>query len=223
MAVTEGAAIRKRQQIAKANRAMFLWIAGASVVVGASIVVTVFLFQKMTFNQRVISKKSETSSILKKNNEVAGDLQGEIRALNAEESLKKLIVSSEKDPEPVQVVLDALPATANASAFGASMQGKLLKMNGIDIESLSVDAVSDEAIPGPDVIESPIGFSFAVRASSPQAAKNLLTRLERSIRPIKITRLIVESRGDGVLMRADGETYYQPARSVELRNEVVQP
>ena len=74
---TEGTALRKRQQIAKANRMMFLWIAGVSVVVGIALVASIFLAQKAFFNEKVLAEKSKTASTLVKNNKVVGVLQDE--------------------------------------------------------------------------------------------------------------------------------------------------
>ena len=47
----KGVAIRKRTQIAMANRAMFLWVAGVSVVFGFALVGSIFLNQMLLFNE----------------------------------------------------------------------------------------------------------------------------------------------------------------------------
>ena len=39
--------LRKRAQVSKANRTMFFWIAGMSVVVGFSVVASIFIFQRI--------------------------------------------------------------------------------------------------------------------------------------------------------------------------------
>jgi len=44
-------ALRKRTQISQANRTMFLWIAGASALVGFALVASIFLGQKLLFNE----------------------------------------------------------------------------------------------------------------------------------------------------------------------------
>ena len=50
--VAQQTALRKRQQIASANRTMFLWVAGASVIVGAALVVAVFMTNKLIFTRK---------------------------------------------------------------------------------------------------------------------------------------------------------------------------
>ena len=226
----EGAAIRKRQQIAKANRTMFFWVAGVSVIVGASIVVSIFLFQKLVFNEKVLAEKNKTVSTLKANNKVAGDLQSQIRRINTDDNLKKLMITDREGNQPIQVVLDALPATANSSGFGASLQRRFLEMGGLTVESMNVDLVSSEmgddngasAADGSHVIN----FSFSVRANgsgSVETLKNLLLSLEKSIRPINVTNTIIEVQGDGLLLSVTGNTYYEPAQTVELGSKVVKP
>lgn len=233
---TEGAALRKRQQIAKANRMMFLWIAGVSVVVGIAAVASLFLVQKALFNEKVLGEKSKTASTLEKNNAVVDELQNQIRVLNTNDNLKDNMVPGET--QPVQVVLDALPAGANSSAFGASLQQRFLKGSGIQLDSLNVDPVQDvENAPyasglsgssGSGVVASegyPVRFNFSVSTSDTNAAalKDLLARLGRSIRPITLTNVVVEAQGSRLLLRAEGNTYYQPARTVDLKDKVVKP
>src|SRR6185312_4760963 len=69
------AAIRKRTQINNANRTMFLWIAGASAIVGAVIVVSIFLAQKLFYNEKVLATKQDTVNTLNHNNSVVKDLE----------------------------------------------------------------------------------------------------------------------------------------------------
>ncbi|MEG8141938.1 hypothetical protein, partial [Acinetobacter baumannii] len=79
---TEGTALRKSQQIAKANRRLFLWVAGVSAVVGIAAVVSLFLVQKALFNNKVLAEMSKTASTLEKNNDAVEELQNQIRKLN---------------------------------------------------------------------------------------------------------------------------------------------
>jgi hypothetical protein len=232
----EGTALRKRQQIAKANRMMFLWVAGVSAVVGVAVVASIFLVQKAMFNEKVLAEKSKTATTLINNNRAVSDLQDQIRVLNTNENLKKAMVSGEI--QPVQVVLDALPAEANSSAFGASLQKNFLTAAGIQLDSLTVDPVSgvevqDDASDQTATADTTAGdgtgnqitFSFAVSTSSDNAdgLKNLLLGLERSIRPIDLTDVTVEAQGDRLILRVDGHTYYQPARTIDLKDKVVKP
>lgn len=231
---TEGAALRKRQQIASANRMMFLWVAGVSAIVGVALVASLFLIQKGLFNQKVLSEKSKTASILEKNNKAVSELQNQVRVLNTNESLKRVMVPGEV--QPVQVVLDALPADANSSGFGASLQRNFLTAEGITLDSLVVEpvqgleVVSGEGSQAATVTETEgsanqiiFNFTVSTAGNNADALKNLLLKLERSIRPIDLTAIIVEAQGERLVMRAEGRTYFEPPQSIDLKDKVVKP
>lgn len=230
---TQETSLRKRQQITKANRMMFMWVAGTSAVVGIALVVSIFLLQKAWFNEKILSEKSNTASTLVKNNESADELKNQVRVLNTNQALRDAMLDSED--QPVQVVLDALPSDANSSALGASLQEKLLKGNGLTLEALSVDPVDgvesqDENIQDVGANtgvegENTISFRFTVSAaaSNPDALRDLLRRMERSIRPINITALGIETQGDRLVLEAEGFSYYEPAKTVNLKPKRVEP
>lgn len=230
-------ALRKRQQIANANRMMFVWVAAVSAVVGIAIVASIFLLQKAWFNEKILGEKSKTASTLVKNNEVIGDLKNEIRVLNTNESLKSSM--AEGEDQPIQVVLDALPAEANSSALGSSLQEKFLNNPALTIESLNVDPVAgveqqedqnvQDASASVDdtalTAGNQITFSFAVSANSNNASalKDLLKRLERSIRAVNLTSLSVETQGTKLVLTVNGHAFYEPAKTVELKDKTVKP
>ena len=231
-------ALRKRQQIANANRMMFVWVAAISAIVGIAAVASLFLLQKAWFNERVLAEKAKTASTLVENNKVIGNLKDEIRVLNTNEALKSVMAPGEN--QPVQVVLDALPAEANSSALGSSLQEKFLNENGLSIESLNVDPVAGiESQTNTSVqdasksttssssgqTEHQIDFRFSVStaANNPTALKNLLQKLERSIRAIDIRSLTIETQGPRLVLTVDGRAFYEPAKTVDLKDKTVKP
>ena len=230
---TKETALRKRQQIARANRMMFMWVAGVSVVVGVAIVIALFLVQKALFNEKVLAEKTTTASSLEKNNEVIDELKDEIRVLNTNEALRSMTESGEA--QPVQVILDALPSDANSSALGSSLQEKFLNDPALTIESLNVDPIAGiEALGDTNVQdlsattdggENQINFRFSVSTGveNASALKSLLQRLERSIRAINITMLDIETQGNRLILSVEGHAFYEPARTVELKNKTVTP
>jgi hypothetical protein len=52
---TQDTAIRKRQQIANANRMMLIWVAAISALVGISLVASIFILKKAWFNEKLIA------------------------------------------------------------------------------------------------------------------------------------------------------------------------
>ncbi|HEU4715694.1 MAG TPA: hypothetical protein VFS14_02585 [Candidatus Saccharimonadales bacterium] len=227
-------AIRKRQQIANANRMMFTWVAVVSAIVGIALVVSIFLLQKAWFNEKILAEKSKTASTLVHNNEVIGELKDKIRVLNTNEDLKSAMAPGES--EPIQVVLDALPSEANSSALGSSLQEKFLNDPALTIESLNVDPVagvesqSDSNVQDASADETATGdnqinfrFSVSTDVNNASALKNLLQRLERSIRAINLTALTVETQGTKLVLTVDGHAFYEPAKTVELKDKTVKP
>ncbi|OYX44164.1 hypothetical protein B7Y94_00280 [Candidatus Saccharibacteria bacterium 32-49-12] len=231
---SNNAAIRKRAQIAKANRTMFLWIAISSALVGSAIVVSYFLGQKMIYNEKVLAEMGRTVSTLKANNDIAPELQAQIRILDTNENLNS--AKANPDDQALQVILDALPDDANSLALGASFQSRLLTgVDGVVIESLQVEPVvgiesqTESAAPvvmteteGETVSQHMINIQFAVSGSQ-DALQTVLRNLERSIRLIDIRLLQVESRGETQMMTIQARAYYEPAKTIELQEKVVEP
>lgn len=219
--------IRKRQQIAKANRMMFVWVAGASVVVGFSIVLAVFLWQKINFGEKVIAEQSKTEAALDADLKALPALRDNIRVLETNESLKSTRLND--SDRAIQSVLDALPADANSTALGSSLQAKLLSgVSGVTLDAIKVDPVPGvETDPSTGISatagDNTINFSFTVSVASANAnaLKDVLQKIERSIRAIDITGLTVEQQGSRLVMSAVGHAYYQPAQTLELKDKVV--
>jgi len=230
--MAEDTAIRKRQQIANANRMMFVWVAAISALVGVAIVASLFLLQKAWFNEKVLAEKSKTASILVQNNKVINDLKDQVRVLNTNDALKSAMAPGES--QPIQVVLDALPSEANSSALGSSLQEKFLKDNGLVIESLNVDPVAgieaetdsniqDASASTSATTENQINFRFSVSTTDASKLKTLLQKLERSIRAIDIQSLTIETQDARLVLTAAGRAFYEPAKTVDLKDKTVKP
>jgi len=219
-------ALRKRTQIAKANRTMFIWIALASALVGTAAVVSIFLVQKLSYNERVLGAKQETVSILDSNLVVVNDLKTEVQALDANSAL--LSVKANDSDQALQVVLDALPADANSLALGSSLQNKLLsgiegnfKLKSLEVKPVDgietatndtvVDAGAATATPN-----SQINFSFSVEGNQ-DALRKVLQNLERSIRTIVITRMNLNTESGVLTMNVEGHGFYQLGKTIELK------
>lgn len=227
MAVND-VAIRKRTQIAKANKTMFIWIAIASALVGVAIVVSIFLTQQLLYTEKVLAKKQETVSNLDHNLSVVESLKDEIQALDANSAL--LSIRASDTDQALQVVLDALPSDANSLALGASLQNKLLA--GIEgnysLESLQVTPVTGvEALATGNTVDASagsadttIGFTFTVKGDQTSLQK-ILRNLERSIRTINVTHVSIETRASELTMNIQGEAYYQPAKTLQLVDKAV--
>src|SRR5680860_1221365 len=156
-------ALRKRTQITMANRMMFLWVAGVSVVFGFALVGTIFLTQMLLFNERVLQEKDKTVAILKANNDNIQDLESQIRVLDTNQAL--IDSKAEPDDQAIQVILDALPSDANSLALGASLQNKSLAgIEGLTLNSLQVDpVVGVESLTGDASVENASPSSYEMQ------------------------------------------------------------
>ena len=230
---TPEAGIRKRQQISNANRTMFMWVAAVSAVVGIAIVGSVLLYQKAAFNERVLAVKDKTVATLRDNNKVIPELEDKIREMNTNQALRDAMAPNET--QPIRAVLDALPSEANSSALGSSLQAKFLNDPALRIESLTPDPVAgvesqttsnvQDASSSVTTGENQITFRFAVSTdiNNANALKDLLQRLERSIRAIDITSLKVEAQSNRLVLSVEGRAFYEPAKTVQLQEKTVKP
>jgi len=225
------APLRKRTQIASANRLMFIWVAGVSVVFGASLVAVIFLTQMLFFNERVLSEKNRTVATLEKNNSNITKLEEQVRVLNTNQAL--ISAKSGSDDQPIQVILDALPSDVNSLALGASLQDKLLSgINGLTLNSLQVDpVVGVESLSNNSTVvdantsnifnsQNEITFRFSVNGNE-TALKSVLLNLERSIRTIDVISLKIENQGNTRMLSVQGRAFYEPARIVKLMDKTV--
>jgi len=224
-------ALRKRTQITKANRTMFLWVAGVSVILGFASVGSIFLVQKLLFNERVLAEKVATTEVLKKNIANISELEAQVRVLDSNSAL--LSSKAATEDQTLQVILDALPSDANSLALGASLQNKLLAgIDGLVLQSLQVtpvagvetlgveSAVEDASAPAGSESGGEILFRFSVTGSD-AALRQTLERLERSIRAIDVLSLAIESQGSSRVLSVEARAFYEPARVVQLTDKVV--
>jgi len=216
-------ALRKRNQIAKANQAMFAWVASASVVIGIALVVSIFLVQKIVFNEKVLAEKDKTVAVLKANNGNISELEAQVRILDNNQALTD--AKAKEGDQAIQVILDALPSDANSLALGASLQKKLLDgVDGLTLESLQVDPVSASLITSASrnngSSQPEIAFRFSVSGSE-AALKQVMLRLERSIRAIDVLSFTVESQGSSNILTVQARAFYEPVRVVELKDKVI--
>ncbi len=224
--------LRKRQQISKANRAMFLWVAVASALIGFAAVVSYFMVQRLIYNQRVISAQEKSINTIRTNDSAADQLLKEVKVKNTSEALSALRVND--TDEPAQVILDALPSNPNSAALGASLQEKFLTRTGVRIDSITVtpiQGVEDDGATGDAGVPTDGGASYpkilftasvSVPADRADLLWSIIKDMERSIRAINVTNVSIENSSSEISMKIEGEAYYQPAATLELTEGVIQ-
>ena len=220
---TAGPSLKKRQQIDKAGKTMFIWVAAASVAVSVSVVAIQFLFQQWSYNNRVLGAKYTAADTLKKNITAAQSLQEAVNALVSNEALAS-VKTNTADPN-TKSVLDALPSRFDPTALATSLQQAILSQSGVSIDAISVP--SDQGLNEDGTIGSaeatPVEMKFDITVSgSYDKIRSMMIDLERTIRPIKVTA--VTFTGDDAAMTAtvSAVTYYQPSKTATIKEEVVQ-
>jgi hypothetical protein len=209
--------MKKRQIIANSNRTMFFWIAAMSALIGVCAVLSMFFIQQIIFKTKVTNKLDSTVSVLKNNNKNAQSLIENVRVLETNAALNS--IKARPEDKALQVILDALPADNNALALGSSLQKNLLVLPGVTIESLAIQSVggSDDT----ETSDTTIPFTMTVSATDANTLKDMLARLERSIRVIDIDTLTLERTEGKYTMTVSAHAYYEPAVTVQLKDEVV--
>lgn len=221
--------VRKRQQIETTNKNIFVWLAVSSVIISFCIVALQFLVKEFMFNQKVIDTKSKTNQQLVENVEAGKQLTTNVNKLLANSSLNSL---QKQDPEgkanALSVVLDALPVEGDATGFANSLQTVVLPLSAVSIRELStsLDQTGElDMTPTSDAAAQPMTLPFKAAFGGTYAeSQKALQDIARVIRPINPTELSVRSDDGGKLqVSIIGVTYYLPARTVQVKTEVLKP
>lgn len=214
--------LKKRQQIELAGRYMFIWVAVAAVAVSFCIATGQYMFAKWDYNNKVLGAKYKASDILNKNINSANELKKEVDALLANPELAS--VKTDPNDTATKSILDALPTTLDPAALATSLQQAILNRSGVTIENItvpseigtvdSVDVDTSQATP------QEANFSFVVSGSYSQI-RTMVHDLERTIRPIKVTSITLNGTDASLRATFEAVTYFQPAKSADVKEEVV--
>ena len=208
-------AIRKRQQIDSSKKTMFVFVASAAFLSGIALVVSIFLIQQIIF------EKQSTISRLDKNLATIDELKKNIRVLDTNTALNSVKASNESSA--LQTILDALPDNPNADAFGASLKNKFIDTTtGLTIQNLSVTQVASDNDSSGSTSANTVSFIMEVSGPADKL-KELLTKLEASIRVIDLKTVEIQRSEDKLSLVVRGIAYYEPAQTVQLENKVVKP
>lgn len=230
-------AFLKRNAINKANQTMFLVVAGAALIAGASVVGMIYLFRIYSFNIKVLTEQDKSISTITQNIENINDLKERLGSLETNENLNKENLKSNADDGGLRVIADALPDSENASGLGSALQKKIFSdgvtldafnIESSDSNSLSTSAstsVSSESSNIPEGVKD-IQFTASISASfpnegSPENIKNketaaynnivnTLQKMEKSIRAINVTSFKFERSINKFTLTLSAKSYYYP-------------
>lgn len=197
----------KRDLITKAKSSQFLVVIVASVIVSASLIGIKILWGQRTFQQRIISAKTDARDQLEDN-------------LKAIEELKKEFNKLESSKINSNIVLDALPSKYDFPALATSIE-KVAQSSGVTLDSFVGDdrtasAVDSASEPTPEEIV----FGISVSGSYSDVAK-FVQSLHKSIRPFKIEEMSLESAAGKIQLNVKVVTYYAPTKNMEITKEKI--
>jgi hypothetical protein len=215
----------KRAAIDKANARLLTIVAITVFIAIFSLVASKALLDQRAYQARVIAKKEQARDTLKDNIAAVETLNSSYQEF-ANSSVNVLGGSpsgkGDKDGENPRIVLDALPSKYDFPALTTSIE-KLLKDNNISLDGIT--GTDDEVAQSANVSSdspTPSEIPFTIEANtSANKSKDLVELFERSIRPFKIKKLQITGEGGQLKVTLDGVTYYQPSKTLSVRNEVV--
>ncbi len=212
--------LKKRQQIELAGRNMFIWVVVAAVAVSFCVATGQYLFSKWQYNNKVLSAKFKASDTLTQNITNAKQLKQEVDSLVANANLA--LVKTDPNDSNLKSILDALPTAQDSAALATSLQQVILGRSGVTIESITVPPEDDQAAEGAtEAKPQEIRFSFVVSGTYAKV-EAMIKDLERTIRPIKITGITLNGTDANLRAGIEATTYYQPSKTVNAIQEVVQ-
>jgi hypothetical protein len=217
----------KRALISKANSTMVLATGIAAFVFVFSAVASKTLFSQASYQNKVISQKKKALSTLKSDISAVDNLKSSYKSFV--DTPRNVLGgnptgSGDQDGDNAKIVLDALPSKYDFPALTTSLE-KLITAQGLEIQAISgTDDEVKQATNQGSAAPQPIAVPFQVRVGgSYDSIKGLLTTFERSIRPIQVKRVEIDSASQGGNMVAiiDAQTFYQPEKNLNIKTEVV--
>lgn len=222
--------VKKRQQIQKANRVVFIWVAIAGVVLAVAVVLAQVMIKQFIFNVSIIDVQRKTNATLVKNAEAYDPLRTEVSKLVANQRLSDLRTNKgENGDNALQVVIDAMPTTDDRLAVAASLQQAVLNRSGVRIEQLSiVDGSTVAVAEDGSVAEAEaegikeVAFTFKAIGSYDQI-KKMFEDMQLSIRPISVTEVKLSGASGGMTAEVQAKTFYAVPPTTALKEETKTP
>ena len=213
----------KRAMISKDSQKVLIFAIVASIVVSACGVLGWSFIEDITYNGKVIGELNATNSALKDNKKASEKIKYELGKLNDDNTLKQLRASS--DDSALQVILDAMPTKDSRSSLAASLQNEILSRSGASVQTINVnDASSSEnkTNAGGKVTSGPQPIEFSIVLLGDETAiQNTLKDMERTIRPIIVTNMTINS-GSELRVTITAKTYYNPLIEYNLTDKKVE-
>jgi len=218
----------KKIQIDKANSMVVAVVGVSAFLVAFSLVSIKSLLARRSYQAKVISAQEKARDTLTGNINAVNDLKIRYNEFTSrtENIIKGSSVGSgPRDGDNARIILDALPSKYDYPALASSLE-KILLDKGYKIDSISgVDQEVTQNGANAAAVQQAVDMPFTVAAvGSYKGMVDLLVTFRKSIRPLYIQKLSFDAGGevDSVKLSIEGKTYYQPERTLNITEEVVQ-
>lgn len=214
----------KRIKINKAQATMVGIIAGCVFVSVFSLVSAKALWNQRSYQAKVINKKEQAVDQLKENIESVNSLVTTYKEFTGtpENVLGgNPAGNGEKDGDNARITLDALPSVYDYPALTSSLE-KILTDKKIKIVGITGkdDEIAQQKANTGKI--APIAMPFQVSTeASYTSIQDLVTTLEKSIRPMQVQKLKLSGNSSNLKAVIDGKTYYQPVKTLNIKSEDV--
>ncbi len=215
----------KRFLINKANTTVVVLVSVAAFLAVFSLVAAKTLFNQYTYQNKIISGKRDALDQIKADITAATELKS---SYNAFVGTSQNVIGGNsvgvgaQDGNNAKIILDALPSTYDFPALTTSLE-KLLSSQKVKIDIITgtddqVAQASNTSAASPQAVAIP--FQVGVTGNYDQV-KAVLNAFEHSIRPMQITKLDLSGNQSSLTLSIDAQTYYQPAKSLNIGTKVV--
>ena len=205
----------KRLQIDKSNTKVLIYISLAVVALVFALVASFSLWKQIQYQNKVLSLRNKAADQLEKNKKATAQLQAQYVAFDT--ASESIIGNSDANSK---VVLNALPSKYDFPALATSLEnlvGKssvaLVSITGTD-DQLNAKQTSIE----PQPVDIP--FSMSVKGSY-DSIKTFISNLEKSTRPIKVTKISLSGTEGTMQVDIAAVTQYQPLKILDLDKKQV--
>ncbi len=216
----------KRSLINKANSTMVIATAVAAFVLVFALVAGKSLLGQVGYQNKVIGLKKQALKQLNTDLDARDSLQESYQTFvgnNPNVLGGDNKGTGDRDGDNAKLVLDALPSKYDFPALTTSLE-KIITAQNLKIVGISgTDQEAAQADKQTSADPQPIAMPFQVQVNgSYTSIQNLIDVFLRSIRPFQM--VTVELSGDENSMTAtiNAQTFYQPEKSLDIKQEVVQ-
>jgi hypothetical protein len=216
----------KRILINKANTSIVIYVSVAAFITVFSLVATKTLISQAAYQNKVISTKRTAVHQLKDDIAATDTLKTAYDAFNG---TAQNIIGGNPDGQGAQdgknakIILDALPSSYDFPGLTTSLEALL---NGQHVKITSISGTDDEVAQSGNQSSAspqPIAIPFTTVSEGSYAdAQNVISAYEKSIRPMQLLGIDLAGNKGKLTLTVNAQTYYQPAKSLNIKKQVVQ-